>query len=293
MRHETSQDRTKRKPAHAGSSPARGHAGTVSRAREEGQTFIKGEAYRDKALQILNELDPGKPDPEVLHDLRVALRRLQAYLDLIGESSNAAGIAEMVSRLSPLRTLHVLDEYLNKRRVEPDDRRKVGARIAKTLRKLDGKDVFRKLERRLRRYGAALTPPDLDTMRVRLRAAGAAHYGELHALITAASATPKRKALHALRLKLKTIRYQYEIAVGTGELRDGVLPALMRAQRILGAYEERAQFRKLARKLDLGCCALINKDLKRARRRARSIPHDLLPVLEILGDRRVRALPVS
>ena len=98
------------------------------------------------------------------------------------------------------------------------------------------------------------------------------HAESLHERISEATANPRRKTLHALRLKIKPIRYQEDWALDQAYARPEIVSRLKRAQSVLGDYEERAQFRKLARTLHLKSYARILKDWRRAKTRARTLP---------------------
>src|SRR2546427_594266 len=152
--------------------------------------------YQTVALHALAKLSAGDVRPKTVHRLRTHLRRLQAYLELVGEDRNAEIMANCASRLSSFRTLQVFERYLTRLRAAPSDIRKV-------------KDCIRKK-----------------------------------------------------RLKLD--------------------------QSVLGDYEERAQFRKLARALHLKSYARILKDWRRAKTRARTLPAKLTGLIDALTGRGLR-----
>ena len=100
------------------------------------------------------------------------------------------------------------------------------------------------------------------------------------------SSKPTRKELHRLRLLIKSLRYQQEIAV---EMRRGnprSVKALKRLQTVLGKYTDRAQFVPLAKELNLSCQNKIKKDRRLSRKKARRAvlklksaqAHPLLPI---------------
>lgn len=240
-------------------------------------------AARAAALKALARLARGDRRAKTLHRLRVQLRRLQAYLELVGEAENAELVADCVSRLSDLRTLHVFQAYLRAIRAPGEDRRVVRAR-AKALRKrLDRKNIWSKIARRVERHALPPSPAPADWLAQRLPALRRRHAAELAALIAEARDDPRRKQLHALRLKVKALRYQEEWAAG----RTKLALLLKEAQTLLGEYEERAQFRKLARKLGLQSLDRITADWRRARARAQEVPAGLAPVLDALTHANV------
>jgi CHAD domain-containing protein len=107
------------------------------------------------------------------------------------------------------------------------------------------------------------------------------HLSQLRGQALAAAADPRRRTLHALRLSIKSLRYQEECGFGHHGAQPSLVQSLKEAQNILGAYEDRAQFRKLARHLDLKATQLIERDLHRARKRARALPRTLLLDLQL------------
>lgn len=228
--------------------------------------------YRTVALHALTSLSAGDRRPKTLHRLRTHLRRLQAYLELVGEEENAKTIARCVSRFSRLRTLHVFDRYLDRCDATGRDRRLVTQRIRGVESKLKKKQAYRKVERVVEHYALPPTPAASDWMGRHLIALRTRHAGRLRELIARADADPRRKTLHRLRLMIKSVRYQEEWALGEPYARPDRVAWLKQAQTVLGEYEELAQFRKLAAKLRLMSQPLIDKDWRRARKRARMLP---------------------
>ena len=241
--------------------------------------------YQTVALQALAKLSAGDIRPKTVHRLRTHLRRLQAYLELVGEDRNAEIMANCASRLSSFRTLQVFERYLIRLRASPSDIRKVKNCIRKKRVKLDRAQVYLKIERRVRRHALPPTPASPDWMAERMEKLRREHAKALHELISEATASPRRKALHALRLKIKPIRYQEEWALDQAYARPEIVNRLKRAQSVLGDYEECAQFRKLARTLDLKSYAKIIKDWRRARTRARTLPTKLTDIISALAGR--------
>jgi CHAD domain-containing protein len=257
--------------------------------------------YQAVVLRALESLSAGDDRPKTLHRLRTHLRRLQAYLELVGEASNARIIAKCVSRLSQLRTLQVLERHLTSLKAQRSDLRLVRKRIRARQAKLQRTDVYRKIERRVQQHAIPPTPGNQDWMRERMFDLRRANGQALSALIAAAQAKPRRKRLHALRLKIKSIRYQEEWALGTQEERPDLVGWLKHAQSVLGEYEERTQFRWLADKLGLQSFPRIEQDWRAARKKARALPDHLADLagtieprsLRLIGSNRTKPLAVA
>jgi CHAD domain-containing protein len=107
----------------------------------------------------------------------------------------------------------------------------------------------------------------------------------LRALIAEASTRPRRQVLHALRLRLKTIRYQEEWVGGTSRRDRPLLRLLKRAQTVLGDYEDRVQFRKLAGHLSKRTRRRAKRDWRRAKKKARRLAPQLQAVVDELMRR--------
>ncbi|HZS11768.1 MAG TPA: CHAD domain-containing protein [Nitrospirales bacterium] len=241
----------------------------------------RAEACRADVLSALSALADGGIEPERVHAVRIGLRRLQAYFELVGDARRAALMAQCVSRLSRLRTLHVFEAYLKRRNAPTADRRAVRKRLKKNAAKLLQRETFRKLERRVRREGALPHGVTDATISEHLQQNRLAQAEALEERLEQALARPSRKALHALRLLIKTARYQEEWA-SDDQRRPALLDRLKRAQTILGRYEERAEFRKLTDRLELRAAKRIRKDWRRARRQARVVPQELHRILDQL-----------
>lgn len=98
---------------------------------------------------------------------------------------------------------------------------------------------------------------------------------------------PRRTRLHALRLALKTIRYQTEWLPGQAATKQDGLKRIKQVQALLGRYEEMADFRRWGKRLNLTVQARIERDWKRARRRARRVPEELRWLLDALAAGRL------
>lgn len=239
-------------------------------------------------LRALDSLLAGQSRQKTLHRLRTHLRRLQAYLELVGEDRNAQIMAKCVSRLSSLRTLQVFERYLTQLGAPNSDVRKIKDCIQRRRAKLDRKQVYSKIGRRVRRHALLPTQVSANWMAERMERLRQEHAKTLQELIAKGMSNPRRKTLHALRLKIKSIRYQEEWALSQAYAKPNLVSWLERAQSVLGDYEERAQFRKLARALDLKSYPTIAKDRRRARTGARALPGQLTEIIEALAGRRLR-----
>lgn len=244
--------------------------------------------YRAVVLQALARLSGGDTDAATLHRARTHLRRLQAYLELVGEDRNADRIARCVMRLSKLRTLQVFERYLSKLDAPRSDRKAVKRRLRATRDKLERTHTYAAIVRIVRRHALPPTPANPDWLAERMRAARHDHTNALQQLTAKIGAKPRRKTLHRLRLLIKSIRYQEEWALD----RPYAMPALVRrlkhVQAVLGDYEDLVQFRKLARSLDLRSAAIIKKQWHKSRARARALPAHLVAYLGMTAGPRIR-----
>lgn len=239
----------------------------------------QADACRAQILNDLAALSQDNVEPDRLHAIRTGLRRLQAYFELLGDARQAKAMVKSVSRLSRLRTLHVFIEYLKRREAAASDLRRVQRRIEKVTAKLRRRDAFIKIEARV-----AGARTDLGTANTaipaHLPATRAAAARGLAKQIDKTRLKPRRKPLHALRLMIKSARYQEEWAPdGAGHSR--ALAVFKDAQSVLGRYEELTEFRKLAKRLRLRSRKRIRKDLRRARRKARAVPVALRDLVDV------------
>lgn len=209
-------------------------------------------------------------DAEDLHRLRIALRRMQAWLELVGDTGSAETLGEQMSALSPLRALHVLEQWLVRRRAYASDLRKVrrsSRSIAKRLLANRTMTTIRQTLGAMDWAGGLGGDTASKTWRI--------HRKRLRHLLRLIREDPTRKRLHRLRLAIKTIRYQMEWLNLRGTRGRRTAEALRSAQRCLGQYEDLASFRDLAKRLELRSRRRIRKHLRRARREARRLANDL------------------
>ena len=175
--------------------------------------------------RVLKELESvgNAPDPDAVHDLRVAIRRCRSVAAVMEEVDPDKAWGEMrklgkklFRQLGELRDTQVLKDWTNKLGTEGDPlrvrllaafatREKVQREAAlKAVAKFDQKS-WKKLERRLQQR-SRLAPPDGSAAEClaleRLEAAK-----ELH---VRAIRTEKPEAWHALRIGVKRFRYTVE-----------------------------------------------------------------------------------
>jgi len=237
--------------------------------------------YRATARRAVLRLMAGEPARDTLHRLRTNLRRLEAYVELIGDRERAAALRQLVSRLSRLRALQVFSAYLETIDAPHRDHRLVQERLEKARARIERKRWYQQIETFLAELpieGRSVPP---EWVAARLRTLHQDDINALQALATDAARHVTRAVLHELRLRLKTIRYQEEWANGRlGE--STLLSMLKQMQKVLGRYEERAQFRKLAKRYGLKSRKAIVKDWRRERARARRIIEQLPSLIEAL-----------
>lgn len=251
---------------------------------------------KDTVLRLLAEVTVGRERVDSIHAIRTHCRRLQALLELCGEAKRAREVADGVSRLSRLRALQVFRQYLVRCDATQKDLTLVDDRVAKQSRKLTRTEAYQKIERVVSKLALQRIASPLDVGSRRLHARRHAHERQFKELIIAASDKPRRKRLHALRLALKTVRYQMEWLPGRTAATRDLLSRLKRVQTILGTYEELADFRRWGKPLSRPVQQRITKDWKRARKRARHVPDTLQWLLDALASGQVwsvEGLPIT
>lgn len=232
-------------------------------------------AYQSTVLQLVGRLISEEEPPEVVHAIRTHIRRLQALLELYGDADNARLMARKVRRLSKLRALQVFRQYLITIDACPSDLALVDARIHKQVQKLRQAAAYEKIAQAVRDYAIpSATESDLFLLE-RLESVRHDHQQRCRRLIEAARDSPTRKRLHALRLRLKTIRYQREWFAQQTVPNRAFLKQLIRLQGLLGTYEELADFRRWGKRLSATVQKQIRKEWKKSRKRARAASGDL------------------
>ena len=238
-------------------------------------------------LHLLRQAIAGREHADTIHAIRTHCRRLQALLELYGEAKRARAVAACVRRLSKLRALQVFRQYVIRCHAGRKDVAVVDGRLTKQIRKLNHTEAYRRIEQVVSTQAlpAILSPP--QSWNRRLDELRHEHECALKQLIAAASDKPRRKRLHALRLALKTIRYQTEWLPGRTAAKEEMLSQLKRVQSLLGKYEELADFHRWGKKLSLPVRKRMKKDWKRARKRARHVPGTMSWLLDALASGHV------
>lgn len=226
--------------------------------------------YYDHAVVFARALKKPPFHPETVHRLRTHLRRLQAYAELMQRPKTANALAKGVTRLSRLRTLDVFHRYLRRRRAGAEDVRCVAWALREEETKVAHAGYVEAIRTLLERTSLARIHRRDDFLAVRLESLGREHADCLSAALRGLSVEAKRKELHRLRLLVKSLRYQEEIALETAWGNPRSVAALQRLQRTLGDYCDRDQFRRLARKMKLACRAEMQKEYRRYRKLARA-----------------------
>lgn len=258
------------------------------RMSEPNPAEVRPSRYRSVVLQALAQLSGGGDDPAAVHRTRTHLRRLQAYLELVGEDRNADAIARAVARLSVLRTLQVFSRYLKTNDAPRSDRKAVKRRLRSECRELERTHAYAAIERVVRRRALPPAPASPAWLAERMQIVRHTHADALRQLVSEIGAKPGRKALHRLRLLIKSIRYQEEWALDQPYAMPVLVQRLKHAQAVLGDYEDLHQFRKLAVAMDLRSSGMINKHWRAARARARGLPARLLGRLGMIAGSRMR-----
>ncbi|MCI1278784.1 MAG: CHAD domain-containing protein [Nitrospira sp.] len=229
----------------------------------------------------------GEGSAETIHSIRTHCRRLQAVLELCDDHDRAAVMAQAVSRLSRLRASHVFREYLMKIEAPESDIMAAEVWIAGREHKLVRAQAYHKIEQVVWKQAIPLITPAGLSLKRRLEVLRHEHERALSQLLEKASEKPRRKRLHALRLRLKTIRYQTEWLPERAAIKHDVVNRIKQVQALLGRYEELADFRRWGKRLNLTVQARIERDWKRARRRARRVPGELGWLPDVLASGRL------
>lgn len=240
--------------------------------------------YQATVLRLVRQLMAGHGHPDTVHAIRTHCRRLQALLELCGDGKRATVMAQSVRRLSKLRALQVFRQYLIKIDAPQSDLDAVDAWIIQREQKLSRTQAYYKIEQAVWKQALPTIAPPNRSLSGRLEILCHEHERRLERLIKAAADEPRRKRLHALRLALKTIRYQTEWLPGRPEPKQALLKRIKQVQALLGRYEELADFRRWGKDLDVTVQARIQKDWKRARRRARAVPENLAWLVDALAS---------
>jgi CHAD domain-containing protein len=208
--------------------------------------------------------------PETIHRLRTHLRRLQAYAEFMQRPAAVKRVAESVTGLSRLRSLYVFQGHLRRRGAPAEDLRRVNWAVREEERVVMSTGRPEAIRNVLAGLSLARLRRPIAFVAQRLWVLSQNHEDRLTGALRGLSAEATRKELHRLRLLVKSIRYQAEIALETGLGNPQKVAALKRLQRSLGDYCDRDQFRRMAKKLGLASRSEIKKEYRRYRDRARA-----------------------
>jgi CHAD domain-containing protein len=210
-------------------------------------------AFRTQYGRMLAH-DPGTrlgADPESLHQLRVATRRLRAFLragrpllDPEWADALSAELGWLGSALGPARDLDVLVGHLEREAARLDGPDAAGAKVV--LRELarERSAARRRVVRALRheRYLALLDRVEAAADPPLAPAAGEApspteiwraEHARLRGAVRSLGPEPDDAALHAVRIKVKRARYAAELA-----RLDGYVRAAKALQDVLGEHQD-------------------------------------------------------
>jgi CHAD domain-containing protein len=213
--------------------------GDPVRSRPSDPTMHQLRAALDTRLRALLAHDPGTrvgEDPEELHQMRVAVRRIRAalkaarpLLDRVWADDLRVELGWLGRALGPVRDADVLVERFRRRAAAFDDtsREAVETLIEAlvTDRETARAEMLAVLDSRrytvlLRRLATAVAQP-LPTPSGRLAAPSlvelvCAEYRRLSKAVRAAGEEPPDEVLHALRIQGKRLRYTGELAATSG-----------------------------------------------------------------------------
>jgi len=229
-----------------------GHSGAKKPARPQLQAF-----FQRQYDQILAH-DPGTrlgDDPEDLHDLRVAVRRLRAILEVGAPPLDEAWAGELRDELGwlgdclgPVRDLDVMLECLSgvQRELGQMDRRA----FAPLLKTLDRERTAqrRSLLEAMRspRYAALLDRLEEAARRPATRGArpgadaiASSAFSKLRKAVRKLGDDPSDAELHKVRIKAKRARYAAELAApGSGKRVQKLVEAAKELQNIAGEHQD-------------------------------------------------------
>ncbi len=222
---------------------------------------------RRRALRLLATCSRGRTiSPKSLHRLRSTLRRLQAWLEVIGRHEAADHLAREISRTSRLRSLQVFEDWLRRTQAPQKDLRRAADALREERARLAHADTFAAMRTTINAIRNWEMSDDLSpTHRI-----WTLYRQPLAKLLRKIRHNPKRKRLHQLRLQLKLFRYTVEWAEPRTSANRELIGRLKRSQRCLGAYEDLAAFRRLAKRWNLSIRPRINSRWRKARQFARA-----------------------
>lgn len=220
-------------------------------------------AALDRRTRRLLEHDPGTRtggDPEDLHQMRVSVRRIRAVLKAGGPFLDAsfaeplrADLGELGRALGPVRDLDVMSAQLRAEAAQltGEDQRAADRLLQgldaehdsarrDLLSLLDSQGYLDLVHRLVATLGAPLPHQDSDVDESNaLRARAAKQFRKLRNEIRALDPEPTDDALHAVRIRVKRLRYTAELATPlSGKPVRRVVKAATRLQDVIGDHQD-------------------------------------------------------
>jgi len=193
-------------------------------------------------------------DPEELHQMRTATRRLRADLRAVRDIFEPDEVARLRGELRWLgaalgaaRDADVQRDYLRGLRGLTHGETVMVARLVQTLEREQARRRVAVLaaldtpryQRLLRELDARIQHPPLVTEDFALRDVAAAAFARLRRVVEDLPATPSAQALHAVRLAVKRARYAAELAQ-RGRHAHRFVDKAVELQDILGEHQDAA-----------------------------------------------------
>lgn len=231
---------------------------TAAAVRRDASAVEHLQARVERVYEQLLAHDPGTrlgDDPEDLHQLRVATRRLRALFRaarpvLAREWSEPlrAELAWLGGALGPTRDLDVLTQHLREEAedLSPDERRALGRAVAAleaereeagaTLREALESERYFELLAAVERAARA---PHVASRNVSLRDVAAREFRKLRRSMKSLPAAPGDEELHEARIKGKRARYAAELAEGVvGKPAARFITHAKRFQDVIGEHQD-------------------------------------------------------
>ena len=255
-------------------------------------------------------------DPEDVHQMRVAVRRLRAILrasrslfdpnwvDPLRRELKWLGTA-----LGRVRDLDVLPAYLRSQlKAFPAPERRAGQRL---LRHLDADRVRARAALRaalagpryarlLARLKAALVHPPVRASSVSLLGTAATEFKKLHKAVKKLPKQPSADELHAVRIKVKRARYAAELVQSMiGRRAEKLIDKAEKLQDILGEHQDAVVVEEYLRRVadrTRAAQALVQRLIKQQRKRrskALAAFRKKWPKLKRRGRKAFRKVPAS
>jgi CHAD domain-containing protein len=255
-------------------------------------------------------------DPEDVHQMRVAVRRLRAIL----RASRSLFDPDWVDRLrrelrwlgtalGRVRDLDVLHAYLRSQlKAFPAPERRAGQRLLRSLDvdRVRARAALRaalagpRYARLLARLKAALVHPPIHTSSVSLLGIAANEFKKLRKTVKKLPKQPSADELHAVRIKVKRARYAAELVQPViGRRAEKLIDKAEKLQDILGEHQDSVVVEEYLRKVTDRTRAaqalaqrLITQQRKR-RKKALAAFRQKWPKLKRRGRKAFRKVPAS